>query len=94
MNRLTRMCQVLWGRRSAISGPRSAVGRVPLTDKVSSEQRFEAGQEVGMACIWKKHIPGGENNQYHHPKEEACGAYLRPADLGTLSQGRKKRSEK
>lgn len=45
------------------------------------KQRLELGGELGMACIWKKHILGGENNQYEYPKEEACLACLRSMSL-------------
>lgn len=72
------------------------IGRVHFTEKVILEQRLEAGGELGVPYIQKKHIQR-ENNQCRCPKEEVCLASLkpvswrctrRPVHLGTPSQGR------
>lgn len=57
------------------------IGRVHLTKKVILEQRLEVDGKVGMACIWRKNTPAGENNQYKYTKKEACLAFLRPVNL-------------
>lgn len=59
----------------------NSVKQFSLTEKVILEQRFERGGELGMACIWKRHIPDGENNQCKCPKEAACLACLRSVHM-------------
>lgn len=56
------------------------IGRVHFTEKVILEQRLEAGGELGVSYIQKKHIQR-ENNQCRCPKEEVCLASLRPVSL-------------
>lgn len=57
------------------------IGRIHFTKKVILEQRLEVGGEVGMACIGRKNIPAGENNQYKYTKKEACLTYLRAVNM-------------